>query len=120
MSPKPLLSDDEVHEIVRLHRRGATRVDIAAQFDRHADTISAIVTGRSYRNVLHDKQGRGGKCDCPFCVIAKRSTLNLDRAHEVIFDAVCVICETAATPRVLAAAAAHGHVLCDTCDGRKG
>lgn len=114
MTAVRLFTDDQVKEIVALHKQGKAIVYIAERYG-HRATVRKIVAGTAYRDVTHNERRR--TCICPSCVNRARDEANFDAARAATIDVPCSICGRGVTWKVSDVLAKHGEVACDECGG---
>lgn len=117
MGRRRALDNAQARAVVSEARRGVKQVRIAKYFAVSAETVSNIVTGKTYSDVtgVADK----GPCTCERCQQDDVRGDNIDRARGAQTEAECVGCHRITVVRVGVVLNARGLFRCDRCDGRK-
>ncbi|WP_159840161.1 hypothetical protein [Nocardia sp. CY41] len=114
MARKPLLSDDAVREIQRLHADRYPVAEIARKYDRSLDAIYNLLRGKSYRDVTASSHGTR-TCACADCATDRRRDENVRRGDLIAAVAVCVRCGEDFTTKATAMLARPGYMVCPSC-----
>lgn len=119
MTVKNALTDEQVTEIVHLHKRKVAMTEIAERYGRTIETIRGIVTGRSYRHVTGRDHKPDTNCHCLICTVFARADANQAIAYAALCAFECVTCGRKVWRNAPNVRRMQGNVLCDICDGRK-